>query len=238
MTVAGTRPQRRRHRDAVRHDRRGQGPTRARQVPVPRHEPVDERHPQPLDLPRLLRRDAGDDPRARAAYDGDHPAVLVGTDDAPTPVEYLLHAIAACLTAGIANIAAAAASTSTRSTRPSKATSTSTASSVCRTSVRNGYQQIRVAFTSTATTRDEARQDRRAVPRPLGRLRRADERLSRHDQVDVRLTTRCPPPPVAATHGAVGGGSPEHSPCTAPTPSSSAPARPDWRSVTASRSTA
>src|SRR5690348_325789 len=39
--------------------------------------------------------------------DADHPAVLVGTDAAPTPVEYLLHAIAACLTAGIANIAAA-----------------------------------------------------------------------------------------------------------------------------------
>ncbi len=37
----------------------------------------------------------------------DHPAVLVGQDRGPTPVEFLLHAIAACLTAGIANIAAA-----------------------------------------------------------------------------------------------------------------------------------
>ena len=37
----------------------------------------------------------------------DHPAVLVGEDNGPTPVEYLLHAIAACLTGGIANIAAA-----------------------------------------------------------------------------------------------------------------------------------
>jgi hypothetical protein len=40
-------------------------------------------------------------------YDADHPAVLVGRDNAPTPVEFLLHAIAACLTAGLANIAAA-----------------------------------------------------------------------------------------------------------------------------------
>src|SRR3954467_12206324 len=32
-------------------------------------------------------------------FDADHPAVLVGTDTAPTPVEYLLHALAACLTA-------------------------------------------------------------------------------------------------------------------------------------------
>ena len=39
--------------------------------------------------------------------DADHPAVLVGADNGPTPVEYVLHALAACLTAGIANIAAA-----------------------------------------------------------------------------------------------------------------------------------
>ncbi len=39
--------------------------------------------------------------------ESDHPEVLVGQDHAPTPVEYLLHAIAACLTSGIANIAAA-----------------------------------------------------------------------------------------------------------------------------------
>ncbi len=40
-------------------------------------------------------------------YDADHPAVLVGRDKAPTPVEFLLHALAACLTSGIGNIAAA-----------------------------------------------------------------------------------------------------------------------------------
>jgi uncharacterized OsmC-like protein len=40
-------------------------------------------------------------------YEGDHPPVLVGGDNAPTPVEYLLHALASCITAGIGNIAAA-----------------------------------------------------------------------------------------------------------------------------------
>ena len=40
-------------------------------------------------------------------FDADHPPVLVGSDEGPTPVEYLLHALAACLTAGIANVAAA-----------------------------------------------------------------------------------------------------------------------------------
>ncbi len=41
------------------------------------------------------------------SFDADHPAVLVGRDNGPTPVEYVLHALASCLTAGIANIAAA-----------------------------------------------------------------------------------------------------------------------------------
>ncbi len=39
--------------------------------------------------------------------EGDHPAVLCGGDRAPTPVEYLLAALAACITAGIGNIASA-----------------------------------------------------------------------------------------------------------------------------------
>jgi uncharacterized OsmC-like protein len=40
-------------------------------------------------------------------YDGDHPPVLVGAGNGPTPVEFLLHALAACITAGIGNVAAA-----------------------------------------------------------------------------------------------------------------------------------
>jgi uncharacterized OsmC-like protein len=40
-------------------------------------------------------------------YEGDHPPVLVGGGNGPTPVEFLLHALAACITAGIGNIAAA-----------------------------------------------------------------------------------------------------------------------------------
>lgn len=40
-------------------------------------------------------------------HDADHPHVLVGTDNAPSPVEFLLHGLAACLTAGIGNVAAA-----------------------------------------------------------------------------------------------------------------------------------
>jgi uncharacterized OsmC-like protein len=52
---------------------------------------------------------AGGEMRHKAAHtaDADHPVVLCGEDEGPTPVEYLLHALAACLTAGIANIASA-----------------------------------------------------------------------------------------------------------------------------------
>ena len=85
--------------------------------------------------------------------DADHPAVLVGQDHAPTPVEYLLHAIAACLTAGIANIAAARGSSCTRSPRPSRATSTCSASSDSPT-----------ARSATATSRSGSPSTSRATP--------------------------------------------------------------------------
>jgi uncharacterized OsmC-like protein len=99
--------------------------------------------------------------------DFDHPEVLVGTDNAPTPVEYLLHAIAACLTAGIANIAAA------RGVELTKVTSTVEGDidllgilGLSDGSVRNGYEQIRVSFSiegdaDDATLRGIVEQSRR-----------------------------------------------------------------------------
>ncbi|MGH8945526.1 MAG: OsmC family protein [Acidimicrobiia bacterium] len=41
------------------------------------------------------------------SYEADHPKQLVAMDNAPTPVEFLLHALAACITSGIGNISAA-----------------------------------------------------------------------------------------------------------------------------------
>jgi hypothetical protein len=64
-------------------------------------------------------------------FDADHPAVLVGADNGPTPVEFLLHVLASCLTAGIANIAAPRGVNLTEAPQPSKATSTCSASSGC-----------------------------------------------------------------------------------------------------------
>jgi uncharacterized OsmC-like protein len=86
----------------------------------------------------------------------DHPAVLVGQDVAPTPVEYLLHAIAACLTAGVANVAAA------RGVELTKVSSTVEGDinllgilGLSDGSVRNGYQQIKVTFHIQGDADDE-----------------------------------------------------------------------------------
>jgi len=79
-------------------------------------------------------------------YDADHPPVLTGTDEGPTPVEFLLHALAACLTSGLANIAAA------RGIPLTEVTSTVEGDIDLRgilgldPGVRNGFQGIRVNF--------------------------------------------------------------------------------------------
>jgi uncharacterized OsmC-like protein len=79
-------------------------------------------------------------------FDADHPKVLVGQDEGPTPVEFLLLGLAACLTAGIGNIAAA------RGITLASVQSTVEGDIDLRgilgisNDVRNGYQEIRVHF--------------------------------------------------------------------------------------------
>jgi uncharacterized OsmC-like protein len=80
------------------------------------------------------------------SYDADHPAVLVGGGNAPTPVEFLLHAIAACLTSGIANIAAARGVTLHRVQSTVEGDIDLLGVLGLSDEVRNGYQQIRVSF--------------------------------------------------------------------------------------------
>jgi uncharacterized OsmC-like protein len=79
-------------------------------------------------------------------FDGDHPAVLVGSDEGPTPVEYLLHALAACITAGLGNIAAARGVTLTRVESTVVGDIDLQGIFGMSDEVRNGYQQIRVDF--------------------------------------------------------------------------------------------
>ena len=91
---------------------------------------------------------AGGEHQHVTAYkaDGDHPGVLCGADAGPTPVEWLLHALASCLTAGIANIAAA------RGIKLNKVESTVEGDIDLRgilglsNDVRNGYRGIKISF--------------------------------------------------------------------------------------------
>jgi uncharacterized OsmC-like protein len=79
-------------------------------------------------------------------YDADHPPVLVGADNAPTPVEFLLHAIAACLTSGLANIAAARGIDLRRVESTVEGDIDLLGILGLSDRVRNGYNQIRVSF--------------------------------------------------------------------------------------------
>ncbi|TWP50491.1 OsmC family protein [Lentzea tibetensis] len=79
-------------------------------------------------------------------FDADHPPVLVGKDNAPTPVEYVLHALAACLTAGIANIAAARGVHLTEVSSTVEGDIDLLGILGLSDEVRNGYQQLRVSF--------------------------------------------------------------------------------------------
>ena len=92
---------------------------------------------------------AGQEDQSRVepfVYDADHPTVLVGTGHAPTPVEFLLHAIAGCLTAGIANIAAARGVTLHRVSSTVEGDVNVLGILGLDGNVRNGYRQIRVHF--------------------------------------------------------------------------------------------
>ena len=80
-------------------------------------------------------------------YDVDHPKVLVGNDNGPTPVEYVLHALAACLTAGLANIAAARGVELTEVTSTVEGDIDLNGILGLDPTVRNGFEQIRVHFT-------------------------------------------------------------------------------------------
>lgn len=80
-------------------------------------------------------------------YDADHPTVLVGGGAAPTPVEFLLHAIASCLTAGLVNIASARGITLHRVESTVEGDIDLLGIFGMSDEVRNGYREIRVHFT-------------------------------------------------------------------------------------------
>jgi uncharacterized OsmC-like protein len=91
-------------------------------------------------------------------FDADHPAVLVGRDNGPTPVEFVLHALASCVTAGIANIAAARKVTLTE-VRSTVTGDIDLNGILGLQDVRNGYQQITVNFVIQGDAEEQVLRD-------------------------------------------------------------------------------
>jgi uncharacterized OsmC-like protein len=88
-----------------------------------------------------------DTSRAKAfEIDAGEPAILLGTDTGPNPAEYLLHALAACLTTSLVYVAAA------RGVRLTKVESTLEGDMDVQGALglnddyRNGFERIRVSF--------------------------------------------------------------------------------------------
>ena len=80
-------------------------------------------------------------------YGADHPAVLVGEDRGPTPIEFLLHGLAMCITAGVGNIAAARGVTLTSVESQVEGDIDLQGILGLSDKVRNGYERIRISFT-------------------------------------------------------------------------------------------
>ena len=93
----------------------------------------------------------GEDASRSAAFelDAGEPAILLGTDTGPNPAEYLLHALAACLTTSIVYVAAA------RKVRLTSVESLLTGDMDVRGALgvdeesRNGFERIGVSFRVT-----------------------------------------------------------------------------------------
>ena len=87
-------------------------------------------------------------PRKRSfTLEADHPAVLVGEDNAPLPVEYLLYGLASCIISGVANIAAARGVALTEVEATVEGDMDVRGILGLSNEVRNGYEKIRASFT-------------------------------------------------------------------------------------------
>src|SRR4051794_2820575 len=74
------------------------------------------------------------------------PPVLFGHNEAPNPAEFLLHALAGCLTLTIVNVAAARKVTLTEVSSTLEGVLDARGATGLDPSYRNGFQRIRVAF--------------------------------------------------------------------------------------------
>jgi uncharacterized OsmC-like protein len=111
--------------------------------------------------------------------DAGEPAILLGTDTGPNPAEYLLHALAACLTTSIVYVAAA------RKVQLTSVESTLTGDMDVRGALgvddepRNGFERIGVSFRVTGNA-------------PAEKLREVVERAKQRSAVYDMVTNGVP----------------------------------------------
>ena len=129
--------------------------------------------------------------KAAVTHDADHPELFAAEDNGSTPVEFVLHAIAACLTGGIASVAA------NRGVTLNSVTSTIEGDMDIQgilgmdRNVRNGYGVIRDQLRDRRRRRRrDRRRHRRPVPEALRRLRHSHRqhpgRDRRRHEVSIR----------------------------------------------------
>ncbi len=87
--------------------------------------------------------------------DAGEPALLLGHDEGPNPAEFLLHAIAACLTTSLVYVAAARKVQLLEVESYVEGDLDAQGALGLNDDVRNGYQQIRVSFRVTADAPEE-----------------------------------------------------------------------------------
>jgi uncharacterized OsmC-like protein len=123
----------------------------------------------------------GEDSSRGASFelDAGEPAILLGTDTGPNPAEYLLHALAACLTTSIVYVAAA------RKVQLTSVESTLTGDMDVRGALgvddepRNGFERIGVSFRVTGDA-------------PAEKLREVVERATARSAVYDMVTNGVP----------------------------------------------
>ncbi len=79
-------------------------------------------------------------------FDADHPELFAATDAGPTPVEFVLHALASCITAGIASVAANRGITLHKVTSTIEGDLNLQGLMGIDADVRNGYTALRLSF--------------------------------------------------------------------------------------------
>jgi uncharacterized OsmC-like protein len=121
------------------------------------------------------------------SYGADHPAVLVGQDRGPTPIEFLLHGLAACITAGIGNIAAVRGVTLTSVESHVEGDIDLQGILGLSNDIRNGYERIRIDITIAGDAPPEKL--REIVEQSRARSAVFDV-LANGVPVDVRINTR------------------------------------------------